>query len=80
MTSCNFAGAAGKFLAGGRQRDPMLGLARNPVKTISPLSGGCDSSSVLPLPAPAKQTQRAEAGGEERESGGKRSSGGSSEV
>jgi hypothetical protein len=25
-------------------------------------SGGCDSSSVLPLPAPAKQTHRAEAG------------------
>ena len=32
------------------------------------LYGGCDS--VLPLPAPAKQTHCAEAGGEERESGG----------
>ena len=32
---------------------------------------------MLPLPAPAKQTQRAEAGGEERESGGQ---GGSEEI
>ena len=30
-------------------------------------SGGC---SRLPLPAPAEQTQQAQAGGEERESGG----------
>jgi hypothetical protein len=34
---------------------------------------GCE---CLPLPAPAKQTQRAEAGGEEREGGGKRRSSG----
>ena len=31
------------------------------------------SGGVLPLPTPAKQTQRAEAGGEEREGGGERS-------
>ena len=30
----------------------------------------CECSGVLPLPAPAKQTQRAETGGEEREGGG----------
>jgi len=34
-------------------------------------SGGRDSSGVLPVPAPSKQTQRAEAGCKERESGGK---------
>jgi hypothetical protein len=36
-------------------------------------SGGCERS-VLPLPPPTKQTERAEATGEERESGGKRDS------
>src|ERR1035437_6013571 len=41
---------------------------RNPTDLFG--SGGCDSSSVLPLPAPAEQTQRAEAGGEEWERGG----------
>ena len=30
-------------------------------------SGGCNSGSVLSLPAPTNQTQRAEAGGEERQ-------------
>jgi hypothetical protein len=32
---------------------------------------GCDCCGVLPLPAPAEQTQRAEAGGKERKGGGK---------
>ena len=36
------------------------------------LRSGCECSSVLPFPAPAQQTQRAEAGGEERESSGQR--------
>ena len=36
------------------------------------LSGGCESSGVLPLPAPAKQTHCAESDGEERERRGER--------
>jgi hypothetical protein len=50
--------------------------SRRPLrKPIICLSGGCACGSALPLPAPAKQTHRAKAGGEKWESGGKWRSG-----
>jgi hypothetical protein len=48
---------------------------RPPRAAVSPksyqmfLSGGCECSGVLALPAPSKQTQRPDAGGEQWESG-----------
>jgi hypothetical protein len=53
-------------------RNAMVGTKRKTARRRSfrnRRSGGCERSSVLPLPAPAKQTQRAEAGGEEWECG-----------
>jgi hypothetical protein len=44
-----------------KERPPRGGLSEN-----EQMSGlGCCECSVLPLPAPAKQTHRAKAGGEE---------------
>jgi hypothetical protein len=51
---------------------------RPPRAAVSPksyqmfLSGGCNSSGILSLPAPPKQTQGPEAGGEEWEGGRER--------
>ncbi len=53
-----------------------LPLRSTHLSTVSPKSdqvfllGGCASGGVLPLPAPAKQTHRAEAGSEEWEGRG----------
>ncbi|GEM_PF-6643695 len=51
--------------------------SRRPLQNQDQVFGSGGYNGVLPLPAPAKQTQRAEAGGEERESGGQ---GGSEEI
>jgi len=45
-------------------------LARMLPRVIGAELGTCNSGGILPLPAPAKQAQHAEAGSEERESGG----------
>jgi hypothetical protein len=59
---CNMIG--GMFIFERKKKDHLAAVSPKSDQVLG--SGGCDSSDVLPLPAPAEQTYRAEAGGEER--------------